>query len=382
MNSVIVVGGGVIGLFTAYQFLEHGIQVTLIDRQAFGRESSWAGGGIVSPLFPWRYPQAITDLSSISQKLYPAILQKMQQDTGLDPELISSGMLVLGDYLDEQPQHWAESNGINMQRVDQSLIHLLAPEISEDYHRGYWFPEVQQVRNPRLVQVTVAYLQKTDAQLIENQPVTGLLTTQGRVNGVSTVSGDFHADAVVIAGGAWTSGIIQQHPMTTQIRPIKGQMLLLKGKPGVVKRITLSEDRYIIPRKDGRVLVGSTTEDVGYDKSVCDNTRQILLDYALQTIPALKDFEIEHHWSGLRPCSSNEIPVIAEHPSLDGLFINSGHYRNGLVMAPASAQLLTEIMLGKTTCTATEPYASCDALHNTNQGIDRSSLQTSTPSLP
>jgi glycine oxidase len=357
MKRVIVIGGGIIGLLSANELHKNGFEVTVIDRQQFGQESSWAGGGIVSPLFPWRYPDEITDLARISQQLYPEIIDEMQQATGLDAELLPSGMLVVGDYESEQPQQWAQRTKINMQTVDRTEIEQLAPELSDSCQNGYWFPQVHQVRNPRLLALASAYLKQRNIHLIENQPVDEILSSCGRVTGVKTPQAIYDADAVVVAGGAWTSSIIDKHPTDRGISPIKGQMLLLKGKPGTVKHITLSEERYIIPRKDGRILVGSTTEDVGFDKTVTHSVKQELHNYALSTIPELKHHEVERHWAGLRPSSSDGIPIIGQHPEVTNLFINSGHYRNGVVMAPASVRLLTQIMTRKNTSLPQQNYA-------------------------
>ena len=364
MNSTIIIGGGVIGLLTALELHKAGQKVTIIDRQALGQESSWAGGGIISPLFPWRYPEAITRLATLSQQIYPELLDHMQQATGKDPEFLPSGMLVLGDYDDENPQQWANQHKINMQKVDSQQIHQLAPEISDQWQTGWWFPEVHQVRNPKLVKLLKAYLQTTDITVIENEPVNEIVIQQDTVTAVRTDAATYHADQFVIAGGAWSSLLLEQTGINIGIKPVKGQMLLLKGAPDLVKRITLSEDRYIIPRKDGHVLVGSTTEDAGFDKSTSTEIRQQLLDYAIRTIPTLASCSIQQQWSGLRPGSSNGLPKIGQHPELTNLFINSGHYRNGLVMAPASTRLLSEIMLHTKTCLPEHDYTPRDALHN------------------
>ena len=376
MNKVIVVGGGIIGLLSAYELHRNGFQVTVIDRQQFGQESTWAGGGIVSPLYPWRYDDRITELCRISQQIYPELIDEMQQATGLDAEFLPSGMLIVGDYSNERAQDWAQRVNVHMQTIPQAELKQLEPGLSEKYHNGYWFPQVYQLRNPRMAALAVAYLRQNNIRLIENQPVNEILVESNRASGVKTSSSTYHADAIVIAGGAWTSQILSQQPIENPIKPIRGQMLLLKGKPDVVQRITLSQDRYIIPRKDGRILVGSTTEDVGFDKSTTASIKQELHDYAVSTIPLLERYEIEHHWSGLRPASDNGIPVIAEHPHLKQLYINSGHYRNGVVMAPASARLLVEIMTQQNTSLAQHLYASGDVDHIHNQANDRSSVQT------
>jgi glycine oxidase len=366
MNSIIIVGGGIMGLLCAYELDKAGHDVTLIDRQQLGQESSWAGGGIISPLYPWRYPEPVTRLANLSQKLYPELIDHLQQVSGKDAEFLASGMLILGDYSNENPQQWSARYNVKMQSVNADQLQNLAPEVSDQYKEGFWFPEVHQVRNPRLVSVLKNYLQKTRVNIIENSPVTGLISDHKRVTGVYMESSTLSADMIVITGGAWTSELLRPTGLETGIKPIKGQMLLLKGPAQAVKHITLSEDRYIIPRKDGHILIGSTNEDCGFNKDTTKQVRDDLLHYAFRTIPILRNFEINHHWSGLRPGSEDGIPVIGQHPRLDNLFINSGHYRNGLVMAPASARLLTEIMLKRPTCLPKIDYAPCDRFHNKN----------------
>lgn len=353
-------------MLSAYELHQAGQDVTLIDRQAMGQESSWAGGGIISPLYPWRYPDQITKLALLSQQLYPTLLDHIFQVSFIDPEYLSSGMLVLGDYDNQDPNSWAIKHGIDMQPVDARQIHQLAPEIAQMFNNGWWFPGVHQLRNPRLIALLKSYLQTTSVTLIENEAVTEILIENDRAIGVKTDSTIYVADKTVIAGGAWTSLLLHNTGINPGIFPVKGQMLLLKGPSASVKHITLSEDRYIIPRKDGRVLVGSTTEDSGFNKDTSEQVKKQLHDYALRTIPLLKSFSIERIWSGLRPGIKSGIPAIGKHPELDNLYINSGHYRNGLVMAPASARLLCEIMLNKPTCLAVSDYTPRDVFHNKN----------------
>ncbi len=376
MNSAIVVGGGVIGMLSALELYRNGFKVTIIDRQSFGQESSWAGGGIISPLFPWRYPDPITELARLSQELYPQLVEELHQAGTVDPEFLHSGMLVLGGYEDENPTAWADRLDIDMHSVDRPQISALAPELAPAHEQGFWFPSIHQVRNPRLVAALKQHLQRNRIEMVEDQAVTKILTHNGGVSGARTTAQDYHADAVVVAGGAWSSSILSEFPLTTVIRPIKGQMLLIKAEQDCVTRITLSDDRYLIPRRDGRVLVGSTTEDTGFDKSTDSSVRDALWHYAIDTVPALAGYPIEHHWSGLRPGSLDGLPVIGAHPDVDGLFVNTGHYRNGLVMAPASARLLTEIMTSQPPSLNPADYALSDRIHTTPVQTDRLSRQT------
>lgn len=366
MSSIVIVGGGVIGLLSAYELDRAGQQVTLIDRRTVGQESSWAGGGIISPLYPWRYAEPITRLAALSQQLYPELIQHMQQATGKDAEFLASGMLILGIYDDENPLAWSTQHRINMIPVQQQQLAELAPEISKIYQNGWWLPDIHQVRNPRLIALIKAYLQTTNIHILENEAVTDIIVQNNRVTGIQTNTQTLSADRVVIASGAWSSALLRPTRLDLDIKPIKGQMLLLKGPENTVKHITLSEDRYIIPRKDGHVLVGSTTEDTGFNKDTSERVKHQLHDYALRTIPALQSFSIERIWAGLRPGVKNGIPAIGKHPELENLYINSGHYRNGLVMAPASARLLCEIILRKPTCLAKTDYTPHNIPHKKN----------------
>lgn len=364
MSSTIIVGGGVIGLLTACELQRAGEQVTVIDRQQLGRESSWAGGGILSPLYPWRYPDAVTRLAALSQQLYPQWIETMQTRSGLDGEYLAGGMLVLGDYEQENAADWVARHGVDAHQVEAGEIAEIAPELSPGLDQGWWFPQIHRVRNPRLVALIRGYLETTDVKLVEHEPISEIDFSDGRVNALHSATQSYQADRYVIAGGAWSNDILKPTGLDIGVKPVKGQMILLHGEPGLISRIILSEDRYIIPRKDGRILVGSTTEDSGFDKSTSAQVREELLDYAARTAPALARLPLEEHWAGLRPGTADGIPRIGAHPRLDNLFISSGHYRNGLVMAAASARLLREIMLDQPLSLDAQDYKPCDSVHS------------------
>ena len=149
---------------------------------------------------------------------------------------------------------------------------------------------------------------------------------------------------MIVAGGAWTSKIIQAFARPPAVKPVKGQMILFKGEPGVLKTIVLSQGRYLIPRRDGRIVVGSTLENTDYDKSITASAQTNLAAAAIELMPALAAVPIEHHWAGLRPGSEQGVPYICEHPEIHGLYINSGHYRNGVILGAGSAQLMADLI--------------------------------------
>ncbi len=218
-------------------------------------------------------------------------------------------------------------------------------------------PAVGQVRNPRLAQALALDIVSLGANIQTHQTVTGLLTSHNRVIGVKTTTEDMYADKVVICAGAWTSQLLKSTTPEPEIRPIRGQMLLFKTKPGIIKRIVLEENRYIIPRKDGRVLFGSTIEDVGFEKKTTQAARDELYTIATERFPILSKYSIEKHWAGLRPGSPAGVPYITAHPELPGLFINAGHFRNGVVLGPASARLCADLVMEREPMLPPEPYS-------------------------
>jgi glycine oxidase len=166
---------------------------------------------------------------------------------------------------------------------------------------------------------------------------------------------------VIVASGAWSARVLGEHGRL-DVEPVKGQMIMFNGAPGLVHSIVLSHGHYIIPRQDGHVLAGSTLEKTGFEKQTTDDAQRALTADAARLVPLLGDLPIERHWAGLRPGTHNGIPYVCAHEEIEGLYIHTGHYRNGIVLGPASAQLLTEIVLGQETFCDASAYT-MTALH-------------------
>jgi len=355
--QILVIGGGIIGLLTALELAAAGAQVRILEMGAVGRASSWAGGGILSPLYPWRYPDPVNALARWSQGVYADLAARLCAEGGVDPEWTQSGMLMLDTSERALAQAWAGRFGYRLEVLTRDEVRRCEPALGPAAGGALWMPEVAQVRNPRLVQAARHALLGHGAVIEEACEVTELRVHEGRVAGVRTARGKFVAEAVVVAAGAWSGLLLAGLGLRPDIRPVRGQMLLFKGPPGVLSRIILGARHYVIPRRDGRVLVGSTMEEVGFDTGTTAAAREVLLEAAFRLVPALRDFALERHWAGLRPGSPSGIPYIGEHPQLAGLFINSGHFRNGVVMAPASARLLADRVLGRPPILDPLPYA-------------------------
>ncbi len=352
-----VIGAGVIGLMTARALRQSGASVTVIDQNAAGQESSWAGGGILLPLYPWRQAEAITRLVEYSLSLYPALMATLLADTGLDPEWTPCGLLMTQNPDIEAAKAWCQNAHIRY--ADATAAQLEA--FSCTRVNPLWLPDIAQARNPRLLKALKQDVLNKGVQLIEHCQVTGFIHQQNRIGTVCTTLGEFSPGQLVMASGAWTGALFERlMPDSSldkpQIAPIKGQMLVFAAEPGLLPCIVLDGDRYLIPRRDGKILAGSTVEQEGFDKTATTHAKQRLHSFATELMPTLARYPLIAHWAGLRPGTAQGIPYIGKHPTIDNLSINAGHFRNGLVMAPASAQMLADILLGHPTALASGPY--------------------------
>ncbi len=348
MNSPwYIVGGGIIGLLAAYELSMAGESTVILDRQLVGSEASWAGGGILSPLYPWRYPDAVDVLARWSQVYYPKLAEKLNHVSGIDPEWTRSGLLILDAADLKSGLNWCETHSIRAELLDFHATLALEPQVRMRSNRALMLPDVAQIRNPRLLKALVKCLAARGAIVKENVAVTGFEISDGALRGILTEKGTLPAQRCLIAAGPWSASLLTTIGIDLPIHPVRGQMLVLNGSSLPFRHILLRDAHYLIPRRDGRILVGSTQEDAGFDKSTTAEARQALYAAAVELVPELGNSRIEHHWAGLRPGSPDGIPYIGEHPEVRGLFVNTGHFRNGIVLAPASATLVVDLMLGR-----------------------------------
>ncbi|WP_231703371.1 glycine oxidase ThiO [Halopseudomonas pelagia] len=358
LQQVIVVGGGVIGCLSALCLLEKGFAVRLIERRRTGQEASWAGGGIVSPLYPWRYSQPVSALADWSQGFYPQLGEALAQATGIDPEVSPCGLLWLDHAEQEDALLWAAEHKKPLGPVDNAFIYQQVPHLAQGFQQALWQPQVANVRNPRLMTaLRTRLLQHSNFSLLEDTPVTGLLLSSGKVQGVRAGSQTYQADSVVLAAGAWSGDWLAELGLGLPVKPVKGQMILYKTAPGWLPSMVLFDGRYAIPRRDGHVLFGSTLEHAGFDKHTTLEALESLKASAIALLPALADQQPVAQWAGLRPGSPEGVPFIGPVPGYDGLWLNTGHYRNGLVLAPASCRLLADLMSGAPAIIDPRPYA-------------------------
>lgn len=357
-TRTLVVGAGIIGLLTAYTLAKEGVEVILLEKNsAVGRESSWAGGGIISPLFPWRQHSAITNLVNVSQDNYLAFITELKSLSNIDPEYYITGLYWLNLEDEQQALDWAQQYQRPLNKVDIVEVERAVSVLGGGFTSAIYMDNIANIRNPRLIRALHSILvNMPNVYIQENCMVTDIIQQGGRVIGVHTSHQDYYADNIVICTGAWTGDWLHSLGLNISIQPVKGQMILFKCTEDFLPTIILANGRYAIPRRDGHILVGSTIEYVGYDKEPTLEVQESLRQSAIEMLPELAKAQVIKHWSGLRPAAPEGIPYIGEVPNYSGLWLNCGHFRNGFVLAPASCQLLTDLMLDRQPVVDANPY--------------------------
>lgn len=345
--DVIIVGGGVIGLSIARELARRGVrEVTLVERGELGAEASWAAGGMLGPQVEADQPDDFFRLACSSRDLYPEFADALLAETGVDVELDKTGTLYLGFTSSDELQmrrrfDWQVKAGLQIEWLTGDEARRMEPNISPHVVCALRFPNEYQVENRRLVQALAVSNQKLGVSLVTNCAVSSVHSEKGKVTGVETSSGFLGAPVVIVAAGAWTSQIMPAH---VQIVPDRGQMLCFNA-PQIARHVIYSARGYLVPRHDGRVLAGSTSEQVGFDKRVTDDGAQSIKSMAFEIAPGLADLALIDSWAGFRPHAEDNFPVLGPDEEVAGLFYATGHYRNGILLAPITAKLVADLIV-------------------------------------
>jgi glycine oxidase len=355
--DAVVVGGGVIGLSIARALRRRGMKrVALLERAARpGMEASHAAAGMLAPQVEADKSDAFLELSSASRDMYPAFADALLEETGIDVELERTGtLLVAFNERDESEAlrryDWQKSVGLSVERLTAVEARELEPCLSPLLRSALRFPRDWQVENRRLVAALIAAVEQLGVRLLTNTSVESLRIERGRVTGVETSRGRLSAPVVITACGAWTSLITlpDKRAMPIRIEPVRGQMLCFEAQGKRARHVIYSPRGYIVPRLDGRLLAGSTTESAGYDKRVTARGLQIILAQALEIAPSIGELPFVDAWAGLRPRGFDDLPVMGMSAEIENLFYATAHYRNGILLAPITGELIAEQVTGGT----------------------------------
>ena len=350
-SDVLVVGGGAIGLATARALAVTGRRVTVIERGRPGQEATRAAGGMLSPLAESPGPGPFLRLGLDSLALWPSFAAGLEEETGLNLDLRTEGKLLLALDTPAAEQlrgrwEWTRREGFATDWLEGAALREREPNATSAAVAGLHLEGDGQVDNRALADALVRST-AAGCVLMPGAPARALLTANGRVRGVQTEDGSEHpADVVVLAAGAW-SGQLSGLPRPLPVRPVKGQMIALAPGTEVVRTTVATEACYLIPRGAGSsVWVGATSEEAGFSRGTTPEARTALRRAAAQAVPALAEAPVLEAWDGFRPGTPDGLPVLGPDPDLRGLIHATGHFRNGILLTPVTAELIVRCVDG------------------------------------
>jgi len=335
--DVIIIGGGIIGLSLSIALRKRGASVLVVERGEPGREASHAAGGMLVDC-PLETPAVLQPLATASVRLYPEFAYELEVESGMKVDLRDQGTILFPS----QP-HAARDSEFIANHPLPSLLKELEPALVTPASPAVYLQE-RSVDPRALTAAAWKAAKHRGVDFSSGDEVTAVTVTEGRATGVSTVKTAFHAAKVVNCAGAW-SGQIPPHAFPT--RPVKGQMLcLVMPSRTLLKHVVRSPDAYLIPRSDGRLLVGATVEEAGFDKRTDLATIQRLHHAALALVPELRNARILEDWAGLRPGTPDALPILGETQTL-GYYVATGHFRDGILLAPITAEVMAAVIEGR-----------------------------------
>jgi glycine oxidase len=354
--DTLIIGGGVIGLTTAYYLAQSGVRVHVVDQGDFGRQASWAGAGIIPPANPDHAQTPFDRLRALSSKLYPILSEQLREQTRIDNGyLVCGGIEVVEEGEAPDEEEWG-SAGVAYRPLSLEALRRLEPDLASHLKRAYHLPDMAQVRNPRHIKALLAGCQALGGRLTAYSGVHTLLKQRNRIEAAQTDQGRIEAGQFLVSAGAWTDPLLQQVGWQPGVRPVRGQIALLNTGIPRVRPVLLHGKRYLVPRPDGRVLAGSTEEDAGFDANPTAGAVAELLAFATALVPLLASARLERCWAGLRPGSPDGLPFLGGVPGWDNLYVAAGHFRSGLQLSPGTALLMKELLLGQTPTLPLEPF--------------------------
>ena len=350
MNSdVLIIGGGVIGLSIARELHKNGVRrITLIEKGVVGQESSWAAAGMLAPAAEADEGGPFFEMCCESRDLYPKFAAELFDETVVDIELDRTGTFYLA-FTDEDMSElrarydWQQKAGLTVELLSAEETRRAEPFVSPDVREALIFPNDWQVENRKLLAALRCYAELSGIKIIENTHVERLTADGCKITGAETAEVKFVADKTVIATGAWTSLIkLGLSELPFKISPVRGQIVAFQTAERLFRHVVYSRRGYIVPRNNGSILAGSTSENAGFDKSVTKSATTQLCEIACEIAPCISSLEIADQWTGLRPFAADGLPILGLISGLDDLFITTAHYRNGILLAPLTAQIAAD----------------------------------------
>jgi glycine oxidase len=353
--DIVIIGGGVIGLAVARVLALRGVRdVLLIERGSLGAEASSAAAGMLAPQAEADCDDEFFRFACQSRDMYPSFAAALREETGIDIELETTGTIYLA-FTDADAHEikrrfrWQSRAGLSVEELSAEEAKIFEPCISENIRAALRLPLDTQVENRRLISALAESNKQSGVQLFTGTTVESLSIKRGRVSGVETSRGFINTEQVIVAGGAWTSSLRSADKARPHlhIEPVRGQMICFESNPQLARHVIYSPRGYIVPRLDGRLLAGSTTEHAGFDKRVTAGGLHSILSNALEISTDIRRLPVIDVWAGLRPRAPDNLPVLGPCAEIEGLCYATGHYRNGILLAPLTGELVADAITDK-----------------------------------
>lgn len=347
--DVVIVGGGVIGCAIAYFLAKAGASVTLLERERLASGASGVAAGMLAPQVEAPFADAFFEVALIGRAQHAPLAAELYDEVGLDVEFRKTGILRVArteaERVDLQRMlRWQAERGLNIEWVEADTLGECEPLLAGVAGRllagGLWLADEAQVRGPRLVQALATAALANGAQFFEATLVTGIERNAHRVTGVRTPTDTISADTVVLAAGVRTPDLVD-----VPVKPVKGQILSLKALGRAPRQVLWCGECYLVPRPDGEIVLGATEEEGNYDTRPTIGGLNRLTEAALEVVPAVGNFVVDGFWAGLRPAAPDRFPIVGWSSAVEGLFVATAHYRNGILLGPLTGRRVADCIL-------------------------------------
>jgi glycine oxidase len=360
-----VVGGGIIGASVAWRLASRGIAVTIFERGRAGQEASWAAAGMIAPQAEAEGPGPFLDICLRGREAFDAIIDQLVHESGIDPEYDRPGILYVALDANEQRElerrvQWQRKAGLGaeVEELSGEEARRMEPALSSEVTYALHLPSNRRTENRKLTQAYLTAAMRAGATVHEGVRVDAIVASSGRASGVMLGNGSVEsADIVVVAAGAWINHIRGLEADEVPIRPVRGQIICFQGRPAMLGPAIFSLRGYLVPRRDGRLLAGSTMEDAGYDHSVTMAGMGRIITGANALVPRLSTLPFREAWSGLRPATDDLMPVLGPSPSFSNVLYAAGHYRSGILLSAITGEIIADLAVGRAPSINLEPYS-------------------------
>jgi glycine oxidase len=360
---VIVIGGGIIGASIAWRLASESAEVVVLERARLGQEASWAAAGMIAPQAEAQAAGVFFDLCLAARRVFDATVDRLVADSGLDPEYDPHGILYIALDSAERDElaaraRWHREAGALVHELSGDEARKIEPAISSETLYALHLPDNRRVDNRKLTQAYIAAALNAGAQFRAGVRADSIIVASGRATGVRLHDGaTLEADLIIVAAGTWSHQIGGLEADRVALHPVRGQMLCFEARPRILTPAVFSMRAYLVPRRDGRILAGSTMEEAGYNKTVTLAGIEKIVRGALAMVPSLAELPFREAWAGLRPATKDLLPVIGRSPSVANVIWSTGHYRSGILLSALTGEVVADLVAGRAPAIDLAPFS-------------------------